>query len=121
MAHIYLKGQWTPEQHHICGSSFKEEVKTWLLVCLRLQKDNVQELPPELQQEVIVQLSLLHHPIVTMDPNTGALRGAAAALEAYKPYFTGLEGHSAGGGAASHSTSSAGGKSGGKKEKCSVQ
>ena len=120
MAHIYLKGQWTPEQHHICGSSFKEEVRTWLLVCLRLQKDNVQELPPELQQEVIVQLSLLHHPIVTIDPNTGALRGAAAVLEAYKPYFTGLESQSAGG-AASQSASSASGKPGGKKEKCSVQ
>ena len=90
MAHIYLKGQWTPE-HHVCESSFKEEVKTWLLVCLRLQKNNVQELPPELQRVVIIQLSLLHHPFVTIDPNTGALRGAAAALEAYKPYFTVLE------------------------------
>ena len=91
MAQIYLKGQWGPEHHHVCGSSFKEEVKTWLLVCLRLQKDNMQELPPELQQEVIAQLSLLHHPIVTIDPHTGALRGAAAVLEAYKPYLTSLE------------------------------
>jgi len=53
-----------------------------------LEKENREELPPELQQEVILQLSLLHHPIVTIDPNTGELHGAAAALEAYKPYFT---------------------------------
>jgi len=121
VAHIYLKGQWTPEQHHICDSSFKGEVKNWLLVCLRLQKENEQELPPELQQEVIQQLSLLHHPIVAIDPATGALRGAAAALEGYKPYFTGLSEHA--GGAAEASNSSAGGKAGekGKKEKCSLQ
>ena len=122
VAHVYLKGQWRPEHHHVCGASFKEEVKTWLLVCLRLQMDDVQELPPELQQEVIVQLSFLHHPIVTMDPNTGALRGAAAVLDAYKPYFTGLESLSSGG-AESHSASSADGKSGAKEKnaKCSLQ
>jgi len=84
----------SPERHHVCGSSFKAEVKTWLLVCLRLRTISEQQrLPPELRQEIIQQLSLLHHPIVTLDPTTGALCGAAAALEGYKPYFTILAEH----------------------------
>lgn len=71
-------------------------MKASLLVCLRLQKDNGQELPPELQQEVILQLSLLHHPIVTIDPATGEPHGAGAALEVYKACFTALSEQHAG-------------------------
>jgi len=48
-------------------------------------------LPAELQLAVIQHLCLLHYPIVTIDPATGALYGVDAVLAAYSCLAAGTE------------------------------
>lgn len=79
----------------MCSEAFKKEVFQWLLVNQRKNKEEKEKgeenkligcLPLELQFAVIRELCLLHHPIVTMNPVTGKLRGIEAALDQCRKY-----------------------------------
>ena len=80
--------------HHLCCKDFDREVVLWLLVLKRLKNAEEGEdaspahrFPTELGHEVIRQLSLLHHPIVTVDEKTGELQGVGAVVARYQNYL----------------------------------
>ena len=78
-----MKGEWRPEWHAVCEADFKREAKEWLLVCARMWQITRLLLPRELQHVVIQHLSLLHHPVVTLD-EFGHLQGVDAVLSRFK-------------------------------------